>query len=88
VAAAEVAKIYNHHHVFSEIADLEDPRIDAARYPALRQLRVYDVALTPGEALFMPIGWWHQVKSLDFSVTITYTNFRWRNDWHRNFPAE
>jgi hypothetical protein len=88
VAAAEVAKIYNHHHVFSEIADLEDPRIDAARHPALKELRIYDVTLNPGEALFVPIGWWHQVKSLDFSVTITYTNFRWRNDWHRNFPAE
>jgi hypothetical protein len=88
VAAAEVAKIYNHQHVFSEIADLEDPRVDYARYPALKDLRVYDVALNPGEALFMPIGWWHQVKSLDFSVTITYTNFRWPNDWHRNFSFD
>lgn len=87
VAAADVAKIYNHHHVFSEIADLDDPRIDHARYPLLKELRVYDVVLNPGEALFMPIGWWHQVKSLDFSVTITYTNFRWPNEAYRGYPA-
>jgi hypothetical protein len=87
VAAADVAKIYNHHHVFSEIADLEDPRASPARYPALENLRVYDVALNSGEALFVPVGWWHQVKSLDFSVTITYTNFRWPNEAYRTYPS-
>jgi hypothetical protein len=86
-AAADVAKIYNHHHVFSEIADLESPALDAARYPLLQNLQIYDVTLSPGEAIFMPIGWWHQVKSLDFSVTLTYTNFRWRNDWYAGFPS-
>jgi hypothetical protein len=35
----------------------------------------------------MPIGWWHQVKSLDFSVTITYTNFRWPNEMYRTYPS-
>jgi hypothetical protein len=27
------------------------------------------------------------VKSLDFGVTITYTNFRWPNDAHRAYPS-
>jgi hypothetical protein len=84
--AAEVGKLYNHQHVFSEIPDLEDPAIDAARHPRLTELRYYDVELEPGEILFMPLGWWHQVKSLDFSVTITYTNFLWRNDAYAGYP--
>lgn len=84
--AAEVGKLYNHQHVFSEIADLEDPGIDGARYPRLTELRFYDVVLEPGEILFMPLGWWHQVKSMDFSVTITFTNFRWRNDSYADYP--
>ncbi len=84
--AAEVGKIYNVRHVFSEIPDLEDPDIDLARHPRLAGLRFYDVLLAPGEILFMPLGWWHQVKSLDFSVTITFTNFRWRNDFHADYP--
>lgn len=84
--AAEVGKLYNHQHVFSEIADLEDPGIDVARHPRLTELRFYDVLLEPGEILFMPLGWWHQVKSVDFSVTITFTNFRWRNDSHVGYP--
>jgi len=44
------------------------------------------VVIEPGEALFVPIGWWHQVESLDFSVTMTYTNFRWPNDGYRGHP--
>ncbi len=84
--AAEVGKLYNHQHVFSEIPDLEAGGIDLARYPRLSELRVYDVTLEPGDILFMPLGWWHQVKSLDFSVTITSTNFRWRNDGYASYP--
>ncbi len=84
--AADVGKLYNARHVFSEIPDLEDPGIDLARYPRLSELRLYDVLLEPGEILFVPLGWWHQVKSLDFSVTITFTNFRWANDSYIGYP--
>jgi hypothetical protein len=38
--------------------------------------------------LFVPIGWWHQVTALDFSVTLTYTNFRWPNRGRESFPAD
>ncbi len=86
--SSEVGKLYNYHHVFSEVPDLEDPSIDLARYPRLAEVRIYDIMLNPGELLFMPIGWWHQVKSLDFSVTITYTNFRWENEGYRSYPPE
>jgi hypothetical protein len=85
--AAEVGKLYNHHHVFSEIPDLEAPGIDLGRHPRLAELRSYDVTLEPGEILFMPLGWWHQVKSLDFSVTLTFTNFLWQNDSFERYPA-
>jgi len=85
-AAADVAKLYNFKHVFSVISDLEAPEANATRYPALKDLQLYDVVLNPGEMIFVPVGWWHQVKSIDFSVTITYTNFRHRNDWSRTYP--
>jgi hypothetical protein len=86
--AAEVGKLYNSRHVFSEIPDLEDPAIDLALHPRLADLRFYDVLLQPGEILFVPLAWWHQVKSLDFSVTITFTNFRWSNDSHVGYPKD
>ena len=84
---SEVGKLYNDWHVFSEVPDLEDPGIDLSRHPRLSEVRIYDVVLHPGEIIFMPLGWWHQVKALDFSITITYTNFRWPNDAYATYPA-
>jgi hypothetical protein len=86
--AADVAKLYNHQYVFSEITDLEDPALDRKRFPLLAGARVFDVTLNPGEIIFMPIAWWHQVRALDFSVTITYTNFLWPNGAHASYPSE
>ena len=88
VPAADVGKLYNHKHVFSEITDLEDLPLDNARFPLLENIRIYDVTLSPGEIIFVPLAWWHQVKSLDFSVTITYTNFLWPNDKFRTYPRD
>ena len=85
--AAEVGKLYNHLHVFSEIADLEDPALDLSRFPRLADARFSTVTLMPGEMIFMPLAWWHQVRSIDFSVTATYTNFRWPNDAYEDYPA-
>jgi hypothetical protein len=85
--ASEVGKLYNHLHVFSEISDLEDPAVTLQRFPLLEHARFTEVTLMPGEMIFMPIAWWHQVRSIDFSVTITYTNFRWANDGYLGFPA-
>ncbi len=84
--AAEVGRLYNHDHVFSEITDLDAPDIDMARYPRLTDTTAYEVVLEPGEILFMPLGWWHQVKALDFSVTMTFTNFIWLNDSSALYP--
>ena len=85
--ASEAGKLYNDCHVFSEVPDLEDPGIDFARYPRLTEARIYDIVLHPGEMIFIPLGWWHQVKALDFSVTVTFTNFLWPNDASRSYPA-
>jgi Family of unknown function (DUF6065)/Cupin-like domain len=88
VPAAHTGKVYNHRHIFSEIVDLEDPALDRARFPQLAGARIYDVVLEPGEMIFMPLGWWHQVRALDFSVTVTYTNFLWPNEAYRNYPGD
>lgn len=84
--AAEVGKLYNHRHVFSAVADLDDPTLDPRFFPRLAEARRYDIVLEPGEILFVPLGWWHQVKALSFSVTITFTNFLWCNDGYATYP--
>jgi len=85
--AAEVGRLYNDQHVFSRLTDLEDPGLDFAAFPRLSGARAYPVTLEAGEILFMPLAWWHQVRSLSFSVTLTYTRFRWPNDAAISYPA-
>jgi ribosomal protein L16 Arg81 hydroxylase len=75
VPAAERSFVYP-RGVFSDV-DAEAP--DLARYPAFRQATVIDVVILPGEVLFVPVGWWHHVRALDVSVTISFTNFVFPN---------
>lgn len=84
VPPEELPRLYNDTHVFSQIRDLEN--LDLTRFPEAAGLRVHRIALNAGEALFIPLGWWHQVVATDFSVSITFTNFRWRNDFHEGHP--
>jgi hypothetical protein len=49
---------------------------------------VKQVELAPGEALFIPVGWWHHVRALDASISLAFNNFVIDNqfDWYR--PGE
>jgi len=86
VAPADTPRLYNDHHVYSRVRDLSEPHI-VRRFPALDGVQVHEVILEPGDSLFLPLGWWHQVTALDFSVSITHTNFRWLNDFHESHPS-
>lgn len=64
---------------FYSAVNLEDPGALASLRDA--HITVHDVELQPGEALFIPAGWWHHVKALDVSITFSLLNFRRRNDY-------
>lgn len=44
-----------------------------------------ELELNPGEALYVPAGWWHQVDALDPSITVTLLAWAWPNEyrWYR-----
>ncbi len=42
----------------------------------------------PGDALFLPIGWWHHVEALDVSISVSFTNFAADNDFFSDYPAD
>jgi LPS sulfotransferase NodH len=70
--------LYNSTGVFSDV-DCEQPDLD--RYPLFRHATVTELVLEPGEVLFMPVGWWHQVRALEVSMTVSFTNFLFPNHY-------
>jgi Cupin-like domain len=42
-------------------------------------VRWYEVELGPGDAIFVPVGWWHRVEALEPSFTVSMSRFRWPN---------
>ena len=65
-------RLYNEDSCYSQV-DLR--AIDLERFPGMRGVPVLDIVLEAGECLFIPLGWWHWVKSLDVSISLTFTNF-------------
>ncbi len=59
--------------------------LEGGGHPEIGPVRVHRVDLAPGDALFIPAGWWHEVLALDPSISFSLMNFRRPNDysWYR-----
>jgi hypothetical protein len=79
IAPYELPSLYNNRHCFTQV-DLD--RVDFERFPAFRNVAVMDVEIGPGDLLFLPVGWWHYVRGLEVSITMTFTNFVFDNDFY------
>lgn len=57
--------------------------IDPDRLPDSPALDVTfkDFVLEPGEALFIPAGWWHDVRALDVSISLGMNHFAKENNY-------
>ena len=62
--------------LFGSPFDPEAPDYD--RFPLARQAALVEVIVAPGEMLYVPAGWYHQVRSLTFSLSC--------NRWARARP--
>lgn len=65
--------------VYSHWSPDEDPEVASGSSPLI------DLVVHPGDALFIPAGWWHQVDALDVSISVSIQQFAWPNDyrWYR-----
>jgi ribosomal protein L16 Arg81 hydroxylase len=70
--------LYNDLNVFSEV-DAERP--DLQRFPRFARATPVTVLVEPGQALFIPVGWWHHVRAIDVSISVSFTNFAFPNSY-------
>lgn len=62
--------------LFGSPFDPEAP--DYERFPLARQAMLLELVVGPGDLLYVPAGWYHQVRALSFSLS--------SNRWSRTMP--
>ncbi len=83
IPSCQIHHVYNEIGAYSEV-DCEKP--DYEEFPAFHNVSMQKFVLRPGEVLFLPVGWWHHVRSLDVSATVSFTNFLFPNDYEWSEP--
>ncbi len=84
VAPGFTPRVYNRIGVHADI-DPDHPDYDA--YPEFSGVSTTSVLLEPGDSLFLPVGWWHRVESIDISFSLSFTNFTQTNSFHWQNPS-
>lgn len=72
IAPAFQARLYNDRNCFTDF-DPEHP--DFGRFPRAKGVPIAVVELGPGDAVLLPVGWWHHVRALDASVSLSMPRF-------------
>ncbi|NXR14392.1 KDM8 protein, partial [Semnornis frantzii] len=69
----ESENLYPHEsqilHNTSQV-DVEDP--DLVKFPNFRKAALQSCVLMPGQVLFIPVQYWHYVRSLDISFSVSF----------------
>jgi hypothetical protein len=74
IAPEQTPYLYPYHSFFSPI-DCRDVNVE--QYPEAKNIRILEAILQPGDVLFVPVGWWHQVSALDTSISLSWGGFSW-----------
>jgi Cupin-like domain/2OG-Fe(II) oxygenase superfamily len=68
----DFSRLYVRERFYSEV---NPERVDPVRHPLFAQVSLASVELGPGDALFIPVGWWHHVRSLQACISATFSAF-------------
>jgi ribosomal protein L16 Arg81 hydroxylase len=69
---------------YYSLIDAEKP--DPERFPYFRDVELHEVEVAAGEALFIPATWWHHVRGLEPSLSLSLLNFVFPNLFESRNP--
>lgn len=79
ISPFHLPSIYNNPDTcYSDV--ILDEGVDLDRFPEMRGVLVREAVIGPGDFLFIPVAWWHWVRALDPSISLTFKNFLFRAD--------
>lgn len=74
-APGDIAYLYpNKEFKHAHVSQIDLDNVDHERFPLFEKATKYYGLLDAGDLLYLPPGWWHQVRSLDMSISV---NFWW-----------
>jgi hypothetical protein len=76
----DTALVYHDRGVYSEV-DIES--VDERAFPLFKHASQYQTELASGDALLIPVGWWHHVRALEPTVSVSAAAFTLKNDFPR-----
>ncbi|KAL1915775.1 uncharacterized protein VTP21DRAFT_6534 [Calcarisporiella thermophila] len=69
----ETKYLYPHDDgMLSNTSQVDPERVDVKRFPLYNSAEYIDCVIGPGEVLYVPPGWWHYVKSLSTSFSVSF----------------
>jgi hypothetical protein len=84
ISPMQTPLVYNFNQVFSQV-DLEAPNL--ARFPLFAKTTIVDAVVEPGEAIFLPLAWWHHVRSMDTCISLSFSNLRLPSTFEYQNPS-
>lgn len=64
--------LYPHEGMLQNTSQVDVENADGAEYPKFAQAPYMECLLESGEMLFIPKRWWHYVRSLETSFSVSF----------------
>jgi hypothetical protein len=84
ISPTETHRVSNSTGVYSDV----DPFApDLQTFPRFAKVHQLHVTIGPGDALFVPAGWWHMVVALEAGISVVCTSFVFPNSFEWKHPS-
>ena len=84
----ESHKFYSDFHNKFGLSPISADRVDLDRFPEFANAATHRAIMHKGDALFIPDGWWHMVRSHGRNVAIAIEFEPFGHDGERHWPAD